>query len=150
MSEATKQLAVIQEPELFQVKPERVSKAGRKLKAVMARWEGKALVINSTGRLASRKEFAVLHPDLDGSRLLAAHTESNKAFNEWGEAKLACEQSLVAKGQRQLTQLHENPITGVITIKTARADKATEMIKKLVAKGHTKEEATDIVADLLG
>lgn len=135
---------------LMEVRPERVSKTGRKLKAVMARWEGKALVIDATGRLANKKEFAILNPNLSKSQQIAAYSESGKAFNEWGEAKLACEQSLVAKGERQLAQWYENPETGVITIKTARKDKATEQVKKLMAKGYTKEEATDIIADLLG
>jgi len=140
----------VAEVKLLEVRPDRVSKTGRKLKAVMARWQGKALVIDATGRLANKKEFAIVNPELSKSQALAAYAEAGKAFNEWGEAKLACEQSLVAKGERQLTQLHENPETGVITIKTSRKDKATEQIKRLVAKGYTKEEATDIIADLLG
>ena len=136
---------------LVQIREERTSKAGRKLKAVMARWEGKALVIDSTGRLANRKELAKAMPEnASQSDVLKAYGEAIESFNRYGEARIASQQSEIASGQRQLTRFHEHPVTGVVTIVTAKADKATKMIEKLVAKGHTKQEATDIVADLLG
>lgn len=131
---------------LVAIKPARINKAGRQLKAVFGSWQGKALVTDS-GRLVSRKELGVVQ-GLEKSALTAAYSEAVLEFNRLGEAKLAHEQSEIASGRREMKQMLHNPKTGRTTIVTVSANKAVKVSKILEEKGLDAESIESVLKAL--
>ena len=111
---------------------------------MFGRWEGAALV-NSAGRLASRKDYGVVQ-GFKGAQLTTEYAKAQGEFNTLGEATLAKEQSEVASGRREMKRIFTNPKNGRTILETAPADKAVKVVEAL--KGLPKDVQDKVLAAL--